>query len=197
MKFIHPRRIFRRLRHLCNNWSFARSCRRKGIKVSIGNNCSLNHCFVKGDGQCEIIIEDDCSINYCSFLFYRLGGRIIIRKGTTINASLGARVCLFVRGETFVEIGNNCLIAHSVDISTTDFHTVYDADGLVMNPDSSVVIGDRVWIGKRTTINKGVVLPCDSIVGASSVVTKAFTTPNVLIAGNPATIKKQGIAWRK
>lgn len=173
------------------------SCKRKGISVSVGDNCIINRCFVKGKGECEIIIEDNCSLDYCSFLFYGGEGKVIIHQGTTINSSKGARTCLYVRGETFIEIGKNCLIAHSVDICTTDFHTVYDVEGVVVNTDSSVVIGDHVWIGKRSTINKGVMIPNDSIIGASSVVTKAFTTPNVLIAGNPATIKKHGISWQK
>ncbi len=89
------------------------------------------------------------------------------------------------------------MIAHSVEISTTDFHSVHDCDGKVTNADASVVIGDHVWIGKRATINKGAMIPNDSVVGASSVVTKAFTNPNVLIAGNPAMIKKQGITLSK
>jgi len=66
-----------------------------------------------------------------------------------------------------------------------------------MNKDSSIVIGDHVWIGKRATINKGVRISNDSVVGASSVVTKAYNTQNVLIAGNPAIIRKHDITWRK
>lgn len=89
------------------------------------------------------------------------------------------------------------MIAHSVEISTTDFHSVLDHDGSVMNEDSSVVIGDHVWIGKRVTINKGVKIPNDSVIGASSVVTKVFSTPRVVIAGNPASVKKQDISWRR
>lgn len=193
----HLRRSFCRLSHLLHCRSFMSSCKRNGISVTVGDNCIINHCFVKGKGKCEIVIEDNCSLDYCSFLFYGGEGKVIIHQGTTINSSKGARTCLYVRGETFIEIGNNCLIAHSVDISTTDFHTVYNVEGGVMNTDSSVVIGDHVWIGKRATINKGVMIPSDSIVGASSVVTKAFTTPNVLIAGNPAIIRKQDIIWRK
>ncbi len=176
---------------------FVRSCHRNGIKAEIGHNCVLDHCFVKGNSGCEIVIEDNCALSYCSFLFYGKGGRIILHDSTIVNASSGARTCLYVRGSTGIEIGRCCLIAHSVDISTTDFHPVIDCEGLIMNPDQDVVIEDHVWIGKRTTINKGVVLSRDSVVGASSVVTKVFTTPNVLIAGNPAIIRRQGITWRK
>ena len=122
---------------------------------------------------------------------------IIVHDSTVVNASSGARTCLFVRGETSIEIGRCSLIAHSVDISTTDFHSVFDSNGIIMNADQDVEIGEHVWIGKRVTINKGSVIPNDSVVGASSVVTKSFSTPNVVIAGNPATVRKQNICWSK
>lgn len=174
-----------------------RSCRRNGIKAKIGNNCVLDHCFIKGNSGCEIVIEDNCSLSYCSFCFYGKGGKIILHDGTMINASSGARTCMYVRGTTCIEIGRCSLIAHSVDISTTDFHSVFDGEGTVVNTDQDVIIGEHVWIGKRVTINKGSVIPMDSVVGASSVVTKQFYTPGVVIAGNPATIRKQNICWSK
>lgn len=197
MKRIHPRRYFRKLRRWFHNCSFVLSCRCKGIKVSIGDNTILSHCSVHGDRTCEIIIEDNCSISYSSFRFYGEGGRIIIGERTTINSFSGARTSFFVRGKTSIEIGKNCLIAHTVDISTTDFHAVLDSVGSVMNTDSSVIIGNHVWIGKRVTINKGARIPDESIVGASSVVTKGFSDSNVLIAGNPATVKKQSVGWQR
>ena len=196
MMLFHPRRKYRRLSRWIQNRPFLRSCKRKGINVMIGENSVLNHCYVKGSFGGEIIIENNCSINNCSLNFYGEGGRIIIREGTKVNANQGV-VCLFVRGETVIDIGKDCLIAHSVEISTTDFHSVLDSDGCVTNADASVMIGNHVWIGKMVTINKGVVIPNDSIVGASSVVTKVFSTPNVVIAGNPAIVRKQSINWRR
>lgn len=191
----HPRRIYRRLRRWFQIRAFIRSCQRKGIRVKIGENTYLNHCYVKGRFGGEIIIEDNCSINYCHLNFYGKGGRIIIHEGTTINANQ-ASVYLFVRGETAISIGKDCLIANSVEVSTTDFHSVLDCDGNMTNADASVLIGNHVWIGKRTIINKGVAIPDGSVVGASSVVTRVFSTPNVLIAGNPASVRKEGIRWR-
>ena len=192
MLLFHPRRIFRQFRRWYHNRLFVASCRLKGIRVTIGDGSILNHCHVKGTSGCEIVVEDNCSINYCSFGFYQGGGRIIIHEGTSVNPSSRSTTHFFVRGQTFIEVGRSYLIAHSVDISTTDFHSVLDHDGFVMNEDASVVIGDHVWIGKRATINKGVRIPNDSVIGASSVVTKAFSTPHVIIAGNPSSVRKAG-----
>ena len=197
MVSFHPKRLFRRFRRWVCNRSFIASCQREGVKIKIGENSVLNHCHVKGISGCEIIVEDNCFINYCSFGFYQGGGRVIFHDGTSVNPSSRSTTHFFVRGETVIEVGRSCLIAHSVDISTTDFHSVLDHEGIVINADSSVVIGDHVWIGKRATINKGVRIPNDSVIGASSVVTKAFSTPHVIIAGNPASVRKQDISWRR
>ena len=194
---LHLKRLIFDFRHRFMTALFVKSCHRNGIKVEKGHNCVLDHCFIKGNSGCEIVIEDNCALSYCSFCFYGKGGRIIIHDSTVVNASSGARTCLFVRGETSIEIGRCSLLAHSVDISTTDFHSVFDNDGIVMNMDQDVVIGEHVWIGKRVTINKGSVIPRDSVVGASSVVTKQFFTPNVVIAGNPAIVRKQIIGWSR
>ena len=37
----------------------------------------------------------------------------------------------------------------------------------------------------------------ESVVGACSVVAKKFDEKNVVIAGNPASVKKQDISWRR
>lgn len=44
-------------------------------------------------------------------------------------------------------------------------------------------------------ICKGVSIPDNSVIGVGSVVTKSFNESNVIIAGNPAVVKKQGIHW--
>ena len=81
--------------------------------------------------------------------------------------------------------------------STTDFHKVIDRNsGQRLNDDLDVVIGSDCWIGRNVSIGKGVHIASNSVIGNNSVVTKCFTESNVLIAGNPATIKKTNIDWR-
>lgn len=53
-----------------------------------------------------------------------------------------------------------------------------------------VQIGDRVWIGERSTILKGVTIGNDAIVAAGSVVTHDVP-PSTIVAGNPARVVKQ------
>lgn len=64
-----------------------------------------------------------------------------------------------------------------------------------MNHSKKIVIEDNVWIGCRNTILKGTVIKKDSVVGANSLVVNKFEEENILIAGNPAHIKRRNIYW--
>lgn len=50
-----------------------------------------------------------------------------------------------------------------------------------------VTIGNNVWLGSRVMILKGVSIGDNSVIGASSVVTKPIPA-NCIAAGNPAKI---------
>ena len=65
----------------------------------------------------------------------------------------------------------------------------------VINLARSIEIGDHVWIGKGVLILKNSKIPSGCVVGANSVVAKAFETPNSVIVGNPARKVKEGIHW--
>lgn len=71
-----------------------------------------------------------------------------------------------------------------------------DEDGHMLNGNQDVFIGEHVWICRRVLIGKGVSIGSDSVVGAGSIVTKAFPKNRLLIAGNPAVVKKQNILWK-
>lgn len=96
-----------------------------------------------------------------------------------------------------VTIGNDVLCGPEVLIYT-DNHR-YDSmkkfiDSGVEN--KNVSIGNNVWIGTRVIILPGCHIGNNVIIGAGAVVTKNFPD-NVLIAGNPAVIKKKLVGEKK
>ena len=81
-------------------------------------------------------------------------------------------------------------------IRTGDKHSIVDMHtGERINPSRSVRIADRVWIGRGVQILKGTVLQQESVVGAGSLVSRAFEEGNCVVAGVPARIIKKGICW--
>ena len=77
----------------------------------------------------------------------------------------------------------------------TDAHTIYDENENIVNAGKFVEIGDHVWVGKDVKIGKNTRICSGSIVGWGSLVTRAYDTPNVLLAGVPAKVRKENIHW--
>lgn len=119
--------------------------------------------------------------NCCFFPGVRLecwkGAVIKIGKGTYLN-----RNTEIVAAQSVV-IGADCKIARDVLIMDTDQHPV-DSGDLHNRP---VEIGDRVWLGSRVIVLKGVTIGHDSIVGAGAVVTKSVP-PFSVVVGSAARV---------
>jgi acetyltransferase-like isoleucine patch superfamily enzyme len=105
------------------------------------------------------------------------GALIRIGDGTYLN-----RGTEIVAGRS-VTIGRDCMIARDVIVMDTDQHAV-PGFGLQVDP---VEIGDRVWIGARVIVLKGVHIGDDAIVAAGAVVTRDVPAHGVA-AGVPARI---------
>jgi acetyltransferase-like isoleucine patch superfamily enzyme len=105
------------------------------------------------------------------------GGTVTIGQGTFLNrnteiVSLGS-----------VTIGNDCKIARDVLIMDSDQHAIL-GEALAVVP---VVIEDRVWIGARAIVLKGVTIGHDSVVGAGAIVTRSIPPYSVAV-GQPARV---------
>jgi acetyltransferase-like isoleucine patch superfamily enzyme len=96
-----------------------------------------------------------------------------------------------------ITFGTGCLISWEVLLLDTDFHPVEDRDGNASSLQEAIVIGDRVWIGARATVLKGVRLANDSVVAAGTVVSRSVPTDGALIGGNPAEVLRTGVRWRR
>jgi maltose O-acetyltransferase len=122
------------------------------------------------------------------------GGEIQI--GSNCYLGHGSRIW----SQASVRIGDDVLISHLVDIHDTDGHPIDAADRVLdgrsilqgkgyLTPthtlSSPVVIGDRVWIGFKASVLKGVTIGEGAIVAAGAVVTKDVA-PYTVVAGNPA-----------
>ena len=102
------------------------------------------------------------------------GGRLSIGTGTYINRN--SEVIAWRE----VTIGRDCMIGWDVLIMDTDQHPL-PYRGVDNRP---VRIGDRVWIGARATVLKGVTIGDGAVVGAGAIVTHDL--PAGAVAVGPA-----------
>ena len=103
------------------------------------------------------------------------GAEVHIGTGTYLNRGVE------IVAAQYVAIGRDCKIARDVIIMDTDQHALPTGE-LRVQP---VVIGDRVWIGARAMILKGVTIGNDAVIGAGSVVTKDVPA-GAVVGGVPA-----------
>lgn len=95
-----------------------------------------------------------------------------------------------------ITIGECARIPWDVQIIDTSFHYIENNCGEAKPLTKPIVIGDRVWIGNRTTISKGAVIPSYSIVCSNSMVNKDLSSygEHCMFAGVPAVKKSEGLS---
>lgn len=95
-----------------------------------------------------------------------------------------------------ITIGDTTHITWDCQLMDTSFHYVETIFNHNISPlTEPLSIGNRVWVGNRTTISKGAMIPDDTIVASNSLVNKdhSIIGAYALLAGTPATVKATGL----
>lgn len=115
--------------------------------------------------------KSDYWLKYSNFYLYDKSnieiGEDFHCNGATLSCS----------GYQAIKIGNGCMFSNGIHIVTDDSHTILDKTTKeILNPPQDIKIEDRVWLCRNTTILKGSHIPADSVVGAQTLVNRAFCT---------------------
>ncbi|SFV65472.1 Maltose O-acetyltransferase / Chorismate mutase I  len=124
-----------------------------------------------------------------------VGAKIMVSGKLTLGNSFDITGDAMIICAKEIQIGDNCMIAWQSILMDTDQHAIYDEKKSVINQDKPIIIGNNVWIGAKSFILKGSILPDGCIIGANTTITKEFTQQKAVIAGNPAKIIKENISW--
>ena len=111
------------------------------------------------------------------------------------NVALTGRSSI-IAGE-YIKIGDNCLISWDVQIMDTDFHKLIDSHNIPYNYKKPIIINEHVWIGCRSLILKGTIIPPNSVIAAGSIITGKQATTNAIYASSTIKIIKKDINWEK
>lgn len=128
------------------------------------------------------------------------GGKVIMHEWSKVGP--GTTITSVNR----IEIGKDTAIASDVTIIDNNTHPLNPEDRRYMrhtphgslerqpqhSANAPIIIGENVWIGTKSRIQKGVTIGDNAIIAANSVVTHDVPA-NAIAAGNPAKIVKTDI----
>ena len=161
--------------------------------IGSGTNLSSASLSVREPVGCSLTIGSDSNLE-ASLVFEKAGAQIRIGSRTHVG---GGTV---VGAAQLIEIGDDVLVAFGVLITDHNSHSLCfaersnDVREWIQGrkewshvPMAPVRICNKVWIGARAIILKGVTIGEGAVVGAGSVVTK--DVPDwTIVAGNPALV---------
>lgn len=141
--------------------------------------------FLKNSGT--IVFKGKCRLGHHMLIQVDKDGYLEFGDQTALNP--GSRIVC----QKKIVFNYKARTSWECQIYDTDFHPVFD---MIRNKNikmcSPIVIGEKVWVGHNVIISKGVKLAPNIIVSSGSVVKKSFSTPNCIIAGNPAEMIDEG-----
>lgn len=130
----------------------------------------------------------------------RIGRGSLLRietNGTCIfknNSLIGANALILCEDE--IEIGANLISAWNCQIMDTDTHSILDIEtNTVGTRYVPIKIEDDCWIGNHVIINKGTILPSNTIVASNSLCNKDYSkviNSYCIIGGIPARLISTG-----
>jgi maltose O-acetyltransferase len=141
----------------------------------------------------QFVVKEHADLHFGTGVNFQAGCYVYLNGRVT----LGDRV-FFNRNSHLlchdaVTIGNDAIFGEMVSIHDAD-HVIDQDRGLA--PDlrgyatAPIVIGDKVWVGAKATILRGVTIGANTIIGANSVVTRDIPA-NVVAAGIPARVIRE------
>lgn len=149
----------------------------QGAILQLDKNSTLN---IKGSvnmfSNSKVVVMENACLSIGQRTFFNEGVRVQCRKK--------------------ISIGDDCAFSWGGLIVDSDFHGIY-ITGEVMNHDEPVEIGDRVWLGAKSTIQKGAQIENDVIIGSHSLVLKGRYDRKAIYAGSPAKYKSLHDGWGK
>ena len=96
-----------------------------------------------------------------------------------------------------INFGNDCSLGWDCTIKTCDGHHIFKDDKIVINY-APIEVGNRCWICSKSSILKNGFLGDECVLAYGSVLTKKISNEsNLLYAGQPARVVKEGISWEK
>lgn len=159
------------------------------------NNVNLIHCTIFFKGNNSLVYLSSSKGKYSCNLHVANDSVVYIGK----NNDLTPPINLNVQEHQNLIIGDDCSIGSNTNIRTSDAHIIYDESTKKrLNNGSSVFIGDHVWLGHQTYVERGSIIGSGAVVENNSHVSvDSILKSNSLYQGNPINLVKKGVFFTK
>lgn len=113
---------------------FGKSQIGRGNVLILNDPCVLKDCEIKFIGaNCTLIVEEHCELKGMKILIGGIGSKILIKRNTTINASLLQPTIINAMEGKCIEIGEDCMLSNSIEIHNSDYHSIINSKGERIN----------------------------------------------------------------
>lgn len=95
-----------------------------------------------------------------------------------------------------VEFGHSVRITHECQIFDTNFHPMEElSNSRYISMSAPIIIGNYCWVGNRTSIYKGSIIPDNTIIASNSLVNRDLSSYGScnLFAGQPVRLVKENL----
>ncbi|WP_174866000.1 acyltransferase [Pectobacterium polaris] len=177
------------------------------VVVNKASNCSVKSAvkvaiifedFFSGSNATVLKFSDNCQVDFNKRFLLGDGVKIIVEKRARLYIGGGGEENIsgitcnsIIICSKEISIGEGTIISWGCYITDTSNHKI---NGKIKS--QAVTIEDNVWISEGVTISAGSEVGRGSIVGAKSYVNNKYS-PNSLIIGCPARIKKGNVFWER
>ncbi|GHV00665.1 hypothetical protein FACS1894159_06870 [Bacteroidia bacterium] len=187
--------------------------------VGHGNCCALRDCALERNifsisGEGNTITATDATINRSKMTIDGTNNRLTIERGVILRdatiiirgsgntvsigaaSSFGGVRIVNVGTDNAITIGRECLFSDRIEIWASDTHPLYDRDGLMINGERPIHIGDRVWVGCNVTVAKGVTIGDGAVVGMGTMVTADVAPRCVVVNDCSLRSVREEVSWK-
>ena len=178
-----------------------RNCRRGAIVFRGG----VTGCMSIGFGDLEYAPHKKSMLNLKGTLivngkgFHNFASGTILYVGEGATAEFGNKFscshdCKFYIRKG-LKVGDDNMWSYYNVVMDNDGHPIFNDRNEVINPNKEVVFGDKVWMGCRCTVLKGVNVPDNTVIATNSLVNKSPNQSGCIIASS--RVLKDDIHWER
>lgn len=94
-----------------------------------------------------------------------------------------------------INFGEDVMIGRNVIVYDSDFHTLYNSQGIAANFPKPVTVQDHVWLTSNIIVQKGVTIGKDSLIAAYTTINRDVPPHSIVAGDSVGKVIKNQVSW--